>query len=146
MANVKTTYQEAYCMEPKKSECKPEVLLCLKPLDNQPVGGPWAVTRKSDEKARIAQRLPACDEAFFTQVYSEADRGTHRIEPAWRDPRWTDAMRADNSTLYEPAQRDPPNRGNWYVYRSTMADPLTTPVSLSPSLMFTSFDTCRGTT
>lgn len=37
-------------------------------------------------------------------------------------------MRAENHAgLYEPAQRDSPNRGNWYVYRSTLPDPRCTP-------------------
>jgi len=37
-------------------------------------------------------------------------------------------MRAENhACLYERAQRDPPNRGNWYVYRSTLPDPRCTP-------------------
>ena len=46
----------------------------------------------------------------------------------WQNPRWNDAMRAENHAgVYERAQRDPPNRGNWYVYRSTLPDPRCTP-------------------
>lgn len=49
------------------------------------------------------------------------------IESTWRDPRLVNAVRAAHAPVYEPLQRDPPNCGNWYVYRSTLVDPLTTP-------------------
>ncbi len=66
------------------------------------------------------------DADFIATNVSESDRGVHRAEPQWRDPRWTEAMRINNSTLYEEAERDPPNRNNMYVYQTTRIDPLLT--------------------
>lgn len=104
---------------------------CSKSLEEQPVGG------KSQARARAAvmasatsktgRGLPAHDADFVAQVYSGTDRGTHRVQPEWKDPRWSDEMRASSSTLYNPAARDPPNRNSTYVYRTTLVDSLQTP-------------------
>ena len=114
------------CASACSTEEQPQVTLCSKNQSRQ-IGNSVHVPHKEPELGRVHQRLPACDEDFIAQVYNEADRGTHRVEPGWRDPRWSDPMRPNDYILYEPAQRDPPNRSNFYVYRSTITDPMTTP-------------------
>jgi hypothetical protein len=124
-----TEYKEAYCTSvSKRTNIHHDFAMCEKTLDVQPVGGRMTALKRTAPSSVPPPRLPACDEDYVATVYTSADHGTHRIEPRWADPRWTDAMRADNQAgLYEPAQRDPPNRGNWYVYRSTLPDPRCTP-------------------
>lgn len=126
-------YYESYCL-PKttKRSGLPEVVLCNKSEYTQPVGGPYGLMRRQVASESLhapptQTRLPVYDEEFVATVYSEADRGTHRIKPKWQDPRWSDAMRAGNATLYDPPNRDPPNRGNWYAYRTTLTDAAKTP-------------------
>lgn len=102
-----------------------------KSLEEQPVGGRAQNRARTAAMAEAAARsgrgLPCVDSDFVAQVYSESERGTHRVAPQWHDPRWSDARRADSSTLYEPSQRDPPNRNNFYVYRTTAIDAFNTP-------------------
>jgi len=101
--------------------------------DVQPVGG-RSQARAAAAAAAINQRgLPAADESFVATVYSESERGTHRAEPGWRDPRWSNPTRAANSTLYETSERDPPHRQQLYVYKSTLVDPLNTPCQPMPA-------------
>ena len=77
--------------------------------------------------ADFGGRLPVYDENYVATVYNAADQGTHRIAPEWKDPRWADPMRAKTATLYEPRDRDPPNRNNPYIYRSTLINAMDTP-------------------
>ena len=108
-----------------KTTASATIIECTKGYDEQPVGG------RAQARARAAAkgqgRLPAHDADFVATVYSGQDRGTHRIQPHWRDHRWDDEMRAGTSTLYEPADRDPANRNNWYIYRTTLIDSIDTP-------------------
>ena len=119
---------------------------CSKSYDVQPVGGKMQETARKQALAEQAmgyipaqQRgchgqamqnstgLPACDENFVATVYSDTERGTHRVQPQWIDPRWTPEKRIGTSTLYERSERDPPHRQNFYVYRSTLVDAASTP-------------------
>lgn len=132
MAHGVSEYTEEYCgltcntrkTAGERTVGKSDFQQCHKSLDEQPVGG-----RLQTKQYELdgATRLPACDEDFVSQVYGSADRGTHRVEARWKDPRWSDPLRCNNCILYEPTHRDPPNRGNWYLYRSTVTDPLKTP-------------------
>jgi len=153
--STRTEYQEEYCgMKSGGSgggggNGGPTIFPdCQKSYEEQPVGGRAQFNFKQKMKQRITiqqapptaasrtasapggGRLPVYDEDFVATVYSEADRGTHRITPEWnqsKDPRWADPMRATTATLYEPADRDPPNRNNPYVYRSTLINAMDTP-------------------
>lgn len=139
MAN-KTEYYDAYCGGGGLSaggrsiggkEGSGGIAPCSKSYDLQPVGGRAQARAQATAKSQTAKSqtegLPVYDADNVATVYSEADRGTHRIQPQWRDPRCPPEMRAANSTLYEPAERDPPNRNNFYVYRTTLVDALDTP-------------------
>jgi hypothetical protein len=125
---------------------------CKQSLVRQPVGGRaqanWKaqmeMKRMCDAQNRQYATLPQnmvrqggsggpLDSNFVATVHSQAQRGTHRIEPAWRDPRWSAPQRITTKTLYEPNERDPPNRHNFFLYKSTQVDPLTTgPLSAMP--------------
>jgi len=126
MANTKTEYQAEYC----GLVCTPQmprprqVQLCKDGAsETHVVGGPMQESKLNID----SKRLPVCDEDFVAQVYGSEDRASHRVEHRWKDPRWSDPVRCGICALYEPAERDPPNRGNWYLYRSTIVDPLRTP-------------------
>lgn len=105
------------------------IMPCSKSLEEQPVGGRAQARVAADAASHSGRGLPVRDADFVGEVYSGTDRGTHRVQADWHDPRWSDARRADSSTLYEPAARDPPNRNNYYVYRTTLVDALTTPAT-----------------
>ena len=119
-------YYDEYCVGSKKvpGAVKPTPIVpCRKPEDVEPVGG------RAQARAAAATKvgLPVVDGDFVATQYNAADRGTHRVQPQWRDPRWSDGTRISSSTLYEPADRDPANRNNFYVYKSTQINPLDTP-------------------
>jgi hypothetical protein len=124
-----TEYKEAYCTAVHKpANFMHDFIMCKARPEDQPVGGNVTLLKRTAPDAVPPPRLPACDEDFVATVYTSADHGTHRVESRWQDPRWSDPMRAENdANLYEVAQRDPPNRGNWYVYRATVPDPQCTP-------------------
>ena len=141
MSNI-TEYQEEYCGRGggsggggggtvmKSSKDQPTTFPeCTKSFEEQPVGGRVQERARAEAQARAqtATGLPAYDTGLVSTVYSEADRGCHRVGYSWRDPRWSDATRIDSSTLYHPADRDPPNRPNFYVYKSTLVDAMDTP-------------------
>ena len=138
MCASRTEYQESYCglsggglgRSKGGKDATGALTPCSKSYDLQPVGGlaqARAQAEAQNASQGYAQGLAAYDEDNVATVYSGADRGTHRIQPQWRDPRCPPDMRAANSTLYEPAERDPPNRNNFYVYRTTLVDALDTP-------------------
>ena len=160
MAAGRTEYQEEYCGMggkgggrggSKKGGPAP-IVPCSKSEDEQPVGGRCAARYREALDKAAAERaamqsgtagtaqgaatkkwpMPAFDEDFVAAVYSKEDRGTHKAQPTWRDPRWSEPVRADNATLYEPADRDPCNRNNMHVYKSTLVDPLKTPCDPLP--------------
>lgn len=133
-----TEYQDEYCGMGgsggkgliKSSKDQPTTFPdCTKSYDIQPVGGRMQEKARAEalKRSQTAMGLPVFDSDFVTTAYSAADRGCHRVAPHWRDPRWSDATRIDSTTLYHPADRDPPNRPNFYVYRSTLVDALDTP-------------------
>lgn len=124
-----TEYWDSYCGAPGGTKAESPVPMketVSKSYELQPVGG-----RNQSLRDNTLQGggLPAYDENFVATVYSEAERGTHRVVPHWRDHRWSDSMRAANSTLYNPAERDPANRNNFYVYRTTRIDAIDTPMT-----------------
>ena len=134
----RTQYQDEYChMKGGGKETKggssgsnaSGLIPCSKPEEVQPVGGRMQAKAFAEAEARQAekQRLPAYDESFVATVYSSGDRGTHRKQNQWHDSRWFDPTRIEAATLYEPADRDPPNRNNFYVYRTTLIDAMDTP-------------------
>ena len=117
---------------------------CRKSEDIEPVGG------RNQERARKAmmdrlkqqqlQQQPtgSCggggaaggggiDGAMVATRFTCSERGTHRVQPQWRDPRWSDSSRIASSTLYHPADRDPSYRNQFYTYNTTRIDPLLTP-------------------
>ena len=114
---------------------------CSKSFESQPVGGKMqAAAREAAEQSvmlrpggsglmasQTGSGLPVYDEDFVTTVYSESQRGTHRVLPQWVDPRWTPDRRIASSALYERSERDPPHRQNFYLYKSTLIDPVNTP-------------------
>ena len=114
-------------------------------LSQQPVGGRTqagcqarvdamsaytADTQPRDLAGLAALGLPVYDSDYIATVYRESERGTHRAEPAWRDPRWTDAMRVGSGTLMD--RRDEPHRQQPFLYRTTLIDPLFTPTHPLP--------------
>ena len=127
MGTYKSEYMDEYCSAPGGTKAAEQVPLketCGKSYDKQPIGGKNQAAR---DRALQEASLPVYDADFVATVYSESERGTHRIQPHWRDHRWTEPMRAENSSLYEPADRDPANRNNFYVYRTTSINPYDTP-------------------
>ena len=139
-ANTGTTeYQEEYCgtgtrMSKAAEYTHTGVVGPIFNEDIQPVGGRLQAQARAKAEA-IAQAQkghPVYDSDFVSVVYSGADQGHHRAEPGWRDPKWTPSTRAANLTLYEPADRDPANRNQFIVYRSTLIDPLHTPAKPLP--------------
>ena len=135
----KSEYQDEYCggFGVKKSPGPAPLIACSKSYDIQPVGGRMQAKNKAatGRATGRATGLPVYDGDYVTTVYNEADRGYHRVQPQWNDPKWTPEMRAGNSTLYEPRDRDPPNRNNFYVYKSTLIDPMKTgPVTMPLSV------------
>ena len=114
---------------------------CSKSYDVQPVGGKMqAEAREAAAHAaaygpggtgpmasKTGTGLPVYDEDYVATVYSETQRGTHRVQPQWVDPRWTPDRRIATSALYERSERDPPHRQNFYMYRSTLVDAVDTP-------------------
>jgi len=138
MANIPSEYKAEYCgfggARPsilKSTKDQPAVFPDVRVnYDKQPVGG----RAQAAARQRPHTCLPVYDSDLVTTVYSGADQGTHRIAPYhWRDSRWSDpqqvtnTQRIDQGTLYHPEDRDPTNRPNFYVYRSTLVDALDTP-------------------
>ena len=131
-----TEYQEEYCGKGGRTRSSPEgaqntFIACSKSYDVQPVGGRCQANARHavDGRAAATKGFPVQDTDFVASTFSGADQGHHRVAPQWRDPRWSDETRIANSTLYETGDRDPANRNNFHVYRSTVIDPLSTPAT-----------------
>lgn len=124
-----TEYYDEFCLNYKnrrRAPAKITIFPCKKTEEVQPVGG----RAQAHARELMAKRMKPIIEApsHVATHYVSADHGCHRVGPQWRDNRWSGAMRADASSLYDPADRDPRNRPNFYVYQSTRIDPLWTPV------------------
>ena len=136
-------YYDEYCLgfRNKPLSNKPVLIPpCRKSEDIEPVGG------RNQERARRAmmerckkqqqqqqQQLTGSagcsgiDGALVATRFTSSERGTHHVQPQWRDPRWSDAGRFTTSTLYNPADRDPSFRNQFYMYNTTRIDPMLTP-------------------
>ena len=122
-------YYDEYCVGAKNTPgaIKPTPLVaCRKNEDIEPVGGKAQARAKAAVESQTVG-LPIVDGAFVATKYTAAEQGTHRMQPQWRDPRWSNGERISSTTLYEPADRDPSKRNNFYVYETTRIDPLNTP-------------------
>ena len=71
--------------------------------------------------------LPVIESDHVAQVYSDAERGTHRVQRMWNDPRWSADARFDTQHLYDPCYRDPAMRQMHYMYNTTRMDALNGP-------------------
>ena len=142
----KTEYQEEYCGMKGKGKGGgrgngggPSALIpCRHNEDVQPVGGRTQAKFREEmlQKRQAAREVAlhtgsyprAAEESFPVTAYdgdyvcsqiNASEQGTHRVQPTWRDPNMTAPTRVANSTLYEPADRDPRKRKQLYMYTTT---------------------------
>lgn len=106
----------------------------IKNEDIQPVGGRVQARARAEADARLAAMKASGqqinDSDFVAVVMNSSDSAHHRMQPAWSNPNWTPNMRAVNTTLYNPADRDPCHRNDFTVYRSTLIDSHNTPMAV----------------
>lgn len=129
-------YYDEFCIgyRSKPHVNKPPLIKpCTKSEAKQPVGGRAQVQARQDMDKFIASQKRMClDAPMVATQWTAASRGTHRVQPQWRDPRWSDGTRISSSAQYHPADRDPCDRAKFYMYNSTKIDPLWTPTKPMP--------------